>query len=185
MTQEPANDNKITLDSTLRNLYSALRNVGGELMAIEFRYKGNLWRADTPQEAVALRNELQKEDKVFVPEYEAMEKADALWTPDKFIDVIDGTGELQRHLLAEVFRNPGITSKQLVKKLGLESEIALAGVISGLSKKLKQLDIEPKNVFLIDVKWTGKKKTRRFILDDFFLQAGIEQGWPAAWENKR
>jgi len=57
---------------------------------------------------------------------------------------------------------------------------ALAGVISGLSKQVKQMGIEPKHVFAIDVKWTGKAKTRTFVLDDFFLHAGIEQNWPDA-----
>jgi hypothetical protein len=174
----------ISLDSSLRNLYTSLRNAGSELMAIEFRYKGNLWRADTPQEAVALRNELEKADKVFMPQHEELEKLDALWTPDRFMDVIDGIGKLQRRLLAEVYRTPGITSRQLVERLGLDSEIALAGVVSGLTKKLRQLDIEPKMVFTIEVKWTGKKKTRRFLLEEFFSAAGSEQGWPAAWENK-
>jgi hypothetical protein len=153
-------------------------------MAIEFRYKGNLWRADTPQEAVALRNELQRADTAFAPEHEMLETLDAFWTPDKFMDVIEGIGDLQRHLLAEVSKAPGITSKQLVERLGLESEVALAGVVSGLTKKLKQLEIEPKMVFTIDVKWTGKKKTRRFLLEEFFSVAGAEQGWPAAWDTR-
>jgi len=46
------------------------------------------------------------------------------------------------------------------------------------------MGIEPKHVFAIDVKWTGKAKTRTFVLDDFFLHAGIEQNWPDAWGKK-
>jgi hypothetical protein len=173
------------LDNTLRYLYIALRNAGCKLMAIEFRYKGTMWRADTAPEAVALRNELVKADKVFVPEHEAMDQSSDFWTPDRFMDVINGIGDLQQRLLAAVLRKPGITSKELVRELRLDSEVALAGVISGLSKQLKQLDIEPKRVFGIDVKWKGKVKTRSFLLEDFFLQAGIEQNWPEAWEKKQ
>jgi hypothetical protein len=92
---------------------------------------------------------------------------------------------LQQRLLAVISRKPGITSKELVKELRLDSEIALAGVISGLSKQLKQLGIEPKQVFGIDVKWTGKTKTRKFLLEDFFSYAGMEQDWPDAWEKRQ
>jgi len=173
------------LDNTLRYLYTSLRNRRCLLVAIEFKYKGTLWRADTAAEAVALRNELEKSDRAFIPEHEEMDNSSAFWTPDRFMDVINGIGELQRKLLAIVHRKPGITSKELVKELRLESEVALAGVISGLSKQLKQLDVEPKRVFVIDVKWKGKTKTRKFLLDDFFLQAGIEQDWPEAWDKKR
>lgn len=177
--------NHSALDNTLRYLYCALRKVGCELMAIEFRYKGTAWRADTAEEAVALRNELEKSDKAFIPEHEAMDQLNAFWTPDKFMDVINGVGELQKRLLAAIFRKPGITAKELVKELRLDSEVSLAGVISGLSKQLKKMDIEPKQVFVIDVKWKGKIKTRSFLLDDFFLNAGVEQNWPDAWDKKQ
>jgi len=166
-------------------MYLTFRNKEGELMSIEFRYKGTVWKADTPAEAVALRNELVKADKVFVPEHETMDQQADFWTPDKFMDVINGIGELQQRLLIAVHRKPGITSKELVRELRMDSEVALAGVISGLSKQLKQLNIEPKLVFGIDVKWKGKAKTRRFVMNDFFLHAGIEQNWPEAWEKKQ
>jgi hypothetical protein len=173
-----------TLDNTLRYLYITLRKVGGKLVAIEFKYKGTTWRADTPEEAVALRNELEKSDKVFEPIFEQMDQLSDFWTPDKFMDVMDGVGPLQQRLLVTIRRKPGITSKELVSALGLESEVALAGVISGLSKQLKQLGIEPKHAFKIDVNWSGKTKIRKFILDDFFVGAGAEQNWPDAWEAK-
>jgi hypothetical protein len=175
--------NNSTLDSTLRYLYSTVRYTGCELMAIEFKHRGTVWRADTPEEAVALRNQLEKSDKVYVPAHEEMDKSSALWTPDKFMDVINGVGDLQQRLLVAIYRKPKITSKELVQVLGIASEVALAGIISGLSKQVKQLGIDPNQVFSIEVKWTGKTKTRRFILDDFFLHAGMEQNWPDAWEG--
>jgi hypothetical protein len=33
------------------------------------------------------------------------------------------------------------------------------------------------------VNWSGKTKTRKFILEDFFIGAGMEQNWPDAWEQ--
>jgi hypothetical protein len=153
-------------------------------VAIEFKHRGTVWRADTPEEAVALRNQLEKADKVFVPEHEQMDKLDEFWTPDRFMDVINGIGELQQRLLIAVRRKPSITSKEILQQLGLKSEVALAGTISGLSKQLKQMEISIDQVLVIRVNWTGKVKTRRFILDDFFLYAGMEQNWPDAWEKE-
>jgi hypothetical protein len=177
--------NHSAIDNTLRYLYCALRKAGCELMAIEFWYKGTKWRADTADEAVSLRNELETRDKAYEPAFDEMDRSSAFWTPDKFVDVIGGVGDLQKRLLAAIFRKPGITAKELVKELRLDSEVSLAGVISGLSKQLKKLEIEPKRVFGIDVKWKGKAKTRTFLLEDFFIGAGVEQGWPEAWEKKQ
>ncbi len=172
------------LDNTLRYLYIALRNTRCPLMAIEFKHRGTIWRADTPEEAIALRNKLEKEDKVYVHEHEEMDRLSAFWTPDRFMDVINGVGDLQRRFMVVVYGNPMITSQDIVTKLGLDSEVALAGVISGLSKQLKQLDIPLKELLAIEVKWTGKTKTRRFLLDDFFRAAAAEQNWPEAWEEE-
>jgi hypothetical protein len=173
-----------SLDNTLRYLYNTVRRVGGRLMAIEFRYRGTVWKADTPEEAVALRNELEKSDKAFEPTFEAMEQYSDFWTPDRFMEIVNGVGPLQQLLLMAVYHKPGITSKELTEELGLDSEVALAGVISGLSKQLKQHDVEPKYVFGIDVKWKGKAKTRRFLLNDFFTGAAAEQNWPDAWRKQ-
>ena len=105
-------------------------------------------------------------------------RMERFWTPDRFMDVIEGVGEMQLKLLLAIQRKPGITSGELVTALGVKSEVALAGVLSGLSKQLKKMGIKPNNVFLIRVDWTGKSKTRSFLLDDFFVGAGVEQNWP-------
>ena len=173
------------LDNTLRYLYYTLRKNGLQLMAIEFKYKGTTWRADTPEEAVALRNELEKSDKAFEPAFERMDHLADFWTPDKFMDLVNGIGPLQQRLLVTIARKPGITSSELVRALGVNSDVALAGVISGLSKQAKQLGVEPKHLFQINVTWKGKTKTRTFILDDFFLGAGADQNWPDAWEHEK
>jgi hypothetical protein len=153
-------------------------------VAIEFKYNGIVWRADTIKEAIALREELYRSTHFPVDPTEDMEEQDRFWTPDRFMDVITNVGKLQHRLLAAIYEKSGISSGELVEKLGLASEVALAGVISGLSKQLKQMGIEPKQTFQITVKWTGKKKTRYFILDDFFMAAGIDQNWPDAWADQ-
>lgn len=152
-------------------------------MAIRFEFNGETWETDTPEEAIALREKLEWSTRFPPDPHKEMDKKERLWTPDRFMDVIEGVGELQRKLLLTIRQKPGITSNELVAVLGMKSEVALAGVLSGLSKQLKKLGVEPNDVFVIRVDWTGKNKTRSFLLDDFFVGAGMEQNWPDAWED--
>lgn len=154
-------------------------------MAIEFKYNGIVWRADTVKEAIDLRAELHRTTQFPIDPSEEADKSDRFWTPDRFVDVIEGIGDLQRNFLIAIRRKPGISSKELVTELQMDSEVALAGVISGLSKQLKKMQIEPRQVFLIRVDWKGKSKNRTFLLDDFFVGAAMEQNWPDAWELER
>ena len=152
-------------------------------MAIRFEFNNETWEVDTPDEAIALRAKLEYSTRFPPDPHKEMDKKARLWTPDRFMDVIEGIGDLQRKLLLEIRRKPGITSGRLVMALGMKSEVALAGVLSGLSKQLKKIGIEPNDVFLIRVDWSGKSKTRSFLLDDFFIGAGMEHNWPDAWEE--
>jgi hypothetical protein len=153
-------------------------------MAIRFQFDDETWEADTVEEAIALRAKLQYSTRFGPDPHKEMDKLDRLWTPDRFTSVIEGVGEMQKRFLIALQQHPGISSEELTKELGLNSEVALAGVISGLSKQLKQLSIEPKEVFLIDVKWAGKKKKRTFLLDDFFLGIGSSLAWPEGWTEE-
>jgi hypothetical protein len=176
---------KKTLDKTLRYLIALTQYLEVPLLAIRFEFNNETWEADTPDEAIALRAKLEYATRFPPDPHKEMDKMERFWTPDRFMDVIEGTGELQKKLLLEIHRKPGITSDELVKALGVKSEVALAGVLSGLSKQLKRLGIEPNNLFAIKVDWTGKSKTRSFVLDGFFIGAGMEQNWPDAWEEEK
>lgn len=153
-------------------------------MAIRFNFNGEFWEADTPDEAIALRSKLERSTRFPPDPHKIMDEAERFWTADRFMDVVEGIGERQRELLVAVRHKPGISSKELVEVLELESEVALAGVISGLSKQLKKMQVEPRQVFIVRVDWAGKSKTRTFLLDDFFIGAGVEQNWPDAWPDK-
>jgi hypothetical protein len=154
-------------------------------LAIRFQFNDETWEADTPDEAIALRAKLEYATRFPADPLKEMDKKERFWTPDRFMDAIEGVGEMQQKLLSEIHRKPSITSDELVIALGLKSEVALAGVLSGLSKQLKKLGIEPKNVFTIKVDWTGRSKVRSFVLDDFFVGAGMEHNWPEAWEQAK
>ncbi|HTV06752.1 MAG TPA: hypothetical protein VME86_15395 [Acidobacteriaceae bacterium] len=172
------------LDKALRYLYASLVYLEVHLVAIRFEFNGETWEADTAEEAIALRAKLEYSTRFPRDPHKEMDEESRFWTPDRFTSVIDNIGKLQHKFLMLIWGQYGISSAELVEKLGLESEVALAGVISGLSKQLKQLGIEPKQVFIIDVKWNGKKKTRTFKLNDFFKGVGQEHNWPDVWAKE-
>lgn len=184
-SKKPATTAKKTLDEALRYLYASLVYLEVPIVAIRFRFNHQNWEADTVEEAVALRAKLESSVRFPPDPHREMARLEKFWTPDKFKDVIDNIGALQHRLLIEVHKQPNISGDLLRQQLGLESEVALAGVISGLSKQLKKMQIEPRQVFLIKVDWKGKNKNRTFLLDDFFVGAGTEQNWPDAWELER
>jgi len=170
---------KITLDNSLRFLYDSLRyKKGYQIVAIEFEHAGKKWRADTAEEAIELREQL-----------EAIERGEAphrrsVWNVEKFTDVVDSLGKLQQQLLFAVHDNEPVKATDLVVMLGLASEIALAGVISGLSKQVREHRVELKDVLRIDVKWHGKVKERKFSLTGDFKAVGESVGWPESWRLK-
>jgi hypothetical protein len=169
------------LDYSLRNLYISLRNIGAQIMAIEFEHRGKKWRCDTVEEAVSLRRNLEINDAQLGRD----EHEQHVWTPDLLMEFFDGLGPLQKQFLVEVHGTHRINSWTLVKKLKLESEIALAGVLSGLSKRLKKMSMIPSDVYRVDVSWEDKTtKERAFTLAPDFLFSASELGWPEVWEQK-
>lgn len=170
---------KLALAKIYRYVYTRVSGTGCKLMAFEFEYKGIVYRADTVADLMAIRTEVEKAKRD--PERSCMERVLDFWTPERFMDVMTAAGDLQRRLLLAVYQQPNITGRELASVLEMESEFALAGVISGLSKQLKPLGIKLEQVLLINVRWSAKTKTRRFMLEDFFVSAGAQQGWPIAW----
>jgi hypothetical protein len=154
-------------------------------LGIEFKHRGRLWRADTVEEAIALRRKLEMADEVA---FEAGEElpfayAEQIWTHDTVNDLLGNAGYLQKKFLRAVAEGKS-TSDELVAKLNLNSEVALAGVLSGLSKQLKKLGVKTSDLYSVDVSWTGKNKTRTFSLVNDFRWVAAELGWPEKWDQK-
>jgi hypothetical protein len=74
-----------------------------------------------------------------------------------------------------------VPSHQIVKALSLDSEVSFAGVLSGLSKQAKKLDIMPWKMYEVYVTWEGKSKTRLFRLSNGLRCAMEVIGWPENW----
>jgi hypothetical protein len=149
------------------------------IVAIEFEHGGKKYRADTAKEAVDLQRLLEKRD------LDHGAHRIRHWPTDVALGFVESLGEQQWKFLAALSQGASVPSEDMVKALGLDSEIALAGVLSGLSKQAKKMNVNPHNIYYVDVEWTGKTKQRYFRMMSDFLDAINELNWPDAWEEKK
>ena len=159
-------------------------------MAIQFTHRGKEWRADTVEEALELRSKLEAQDQYdfdsgsWLGEEDSSPEAAKLWTPDAITDLLHNAGELQKGFIRLISDSAEMTSAELVKKLKLPSEVAFAGVLSGLSKQLKRMKLAPEHLYTVTISWDGKSKTRTFKIIRQFKWAASELGWPDEWPDK-
>lgn len=167
------------LDNSLRNLYCTLRLLKGTIVAIEFEHRGKKYRADTAKEAIDLQRLLEKQ------EFDQGAQPIRHWPVDTALEFLESLGEKQRTFLSVLADGSSVESETVIHILGLDSEIALAGVLSGLSKQAKKMNINPHNIYFVEVSWSGKTKTRHFRMMRDFLEAITELNWPEAWEKSK
>ena len=168
---------KIALDNTFRHKEVT--------MAIEIRHGKRVYRAETVDEALEIGKKLDEADLL-----EAVGNGedpyltdDHAWTADTVTDLLTNAGENQKLLLLLLHRGNMVPSDKIIESLGLNSEVALAGVLSGLSKQLKRMELRPWNLYTVETSWNGKEKTRRFKLVGEFSHAAEQLGWPDGWRE--
>ncbi len=173
------NKAKYPLDKTLRFMYCTLRIEGGKLVAIEFRHKGKRWRADTPEEAIQLRELLESGEKEYGLPFEEEFSEDNKWTPDRFLELLGGVGDHQTRFLAILVkhRDQAITAEEMSKELEIGSLMGLAGVQSGLAKRVRALGLEPNDLYQVWIDWTEGKRTRYLKISKDFCLAAEAADW--------
>jgi len=168
-----------SLDSALRYMYDTLRYRRCKLTAIEFEHRGRKYRVDTPREAAELQALLERQDS------ERGRERSSLWSADKTLEFINGLGEAQREFLTVLSHSGNVASETMLDALRLPSAVALAGVISGLSKQARKLEVNPHDLYVVEVEWNGKKKARSFRMLESFRDSLIELGWPDDWKEEK
>jgi hypothetical protein len=175
------------LDNTLRYLAYPLLYRGHRIVAIEFMHRGKRYKADTAGEAAEMRQLLEQQDReagttsfgflsAFLPR---------MWNPDEALELVEGLGELQKEFLAKLMAGASLPSEMLYLSMKLDSEVALAGVISGLSKQARKMGHNSRELYEVQVEWTGKTKERFFRIQPGFKMALDEIGWPDIWKEKK
>ena len=172
--------NNLALDDTLWHLYIAIRDKGARLLAIRFIHRGKKWEADSPEEAVRLRRELEDWDQADAEEGRGSQqdvRDESPWTPDTFWNFVHSIGSHQRKLVVSMLEKRNMWAHHLAEDIGIE-ESALGGVLSGLSKQLKQLELRPSDLYSVHTDWTNNERKRLFHLQPAFRLAAEEVGWP-------
>jgi len=156
----------------------------GKTVAVEFTHKGKRWRADTPEEAIALREQLEAEDREqekYLSHGEQEEKVlrETKWTPDRFVALVENIGPLQKEFLNVLLdATHSLQADEVRRRLHLSSLMALAGVQSRLAKEVRNVGLEPSDLYQVRIDWTEGERRRFFTLDVGFRMVANEEGWP-------
>jgi hypothetical protein len=180
-------DRNLVFDDTLRYMYIAIRNKEASLLSIKFVHRGKRWEADTAVEAVRLRRELEAWDEADAEDGVGRSadeiRAESVWTPDTFWNFVNDIGSYQKKAVVTLLENKGFArAADLAKGIGID-EGALGGVLSGLSKQLKQLELKPYDLYRVHTDWTNGERKRTFFLQRAFRLAAEEVGWPEERKN--
>jgi len=151
-------------------------------LAIKFIHRGKKWEADTPEEAVRLRRTLEEWDEEDAqlgtgPNIDQFIRAESPWTPDTFWNFVHSIGSHQKKAVIALIENRHLWSHKLAEEIGID-ESALGGVLSGLSKQLKQWELRPSDLYQVHTDWSGDERKRMFWLQPAFKLAAEEVGWP-------
>lgn len=138
-------------------------------MTISFKYAGVTFEVSTHQEAIDTLNALRQNDARI---------AEAIWTPDLFQTFIGRLGESQLTALSTLTRLRRATDAALRKALGVPTNQALAGVLSGISQQATALNIPARAVFTLENIRNAGKRRSTYEITPAFLQAATLAGWP-------
>jgi hypothetical protein len=165
------------------------------VMAIEFEFRGEWYRVDTPQEVVELKKYLRahaQEEEGSSSDLYVSAPAHGKWTGDLFAVLMEKIGYFEKKFLAVLlsvshpldantvsgFLPIPVRENKRRRKAGWESLLFLAGIQSGLVRHVRALGLEPFDLYQVHISWKNGQRTRYFTVDPGFRFAAEEQGWP-------
>src|SRR5271155_3407622 len=167
------------------------------IMAIEFEFRGEWYRVDTPQEVVELKKYLRahaQEGEGSSSDLSVSVPAHGKWTSDLFALLMEKIGYFEKKFLAALLSvsHPidahtvsrsfpdyvRYEKKRLRRKLGWEGLLLLGGIQSGLVRHARALGLEPFDLYQVHISWRNGQRTRYFTVDPGFRSVAEDQGWP-------
>jgi hypothetical protein len=167
-------------------------------MAIEFEFRGEWYRVDTPQEVVELKKYLrahaQEEESPSSNSYAGL-PAHGKWTSDLFTLLMEKIGYFEKKFLAALLSDSQpidantvallafpdyyrYEKKRLRRKVERDGLLVLAGIQSGVVRHVRALGLEPFDLYQVHISWKNDQRTRYFTVDPGFRFAAEERGWP-------
>lgn len=166
-------------------------------MAIKFKYRGEQFIADTPEEVVKLLAILKGQDAEMAREQalkkvmrrlgggtlrdsleELAESVQNPWTLGTFNDFVGRLGARQKAILSFLVTHREATDEELRNTLGIISNQALAGVLSGISKQAAALGIPARTIFRFQNFRNAEGRRNIYTIADEFLETARNMSWP-------
>jgi hypothetical protein len=105
------------------------------------------------------------------------------WAAREFTDFTSRIQRQQKKLLYFLKEDPDHTDETLRGALDLDSNQALAGILSGITKVAKAMDIDHTRVYRQRTRYEQGKPIRLYNLAPSFRTAAIEFDWPSKSEE--
>lgn len=174
MSKQPSTSKKIPLDNTSSVIVALSRRAKkasrmAKSKPFEVRFKDVIIGCDTAEDAALLAKQLGN-------------ASETPWRMDEFMDFVNRIQVQQRRLLNALMRDAQhtvIPDYQLRGELGLSSNQALAGVLSGITKVAQAMEIEPKRIYGQDVSYKQGLPERRYWATPSFRKAAQDADWPS------
>src|SRR5208282_1865123 len=165
-------------------------------MAIEFEFRDEWYRVDTPQEVVELKKYLRahaREGEGTSSDLYLSVPARGKWTGDRFSLLMEKIGYFEKKFLAallsvahpvdantvvRLLSLPGGQKRMWRKSRKADGLLYLAGIQSGVVRHVRALGLEPFDLYQVHISWKDDRRTRYFTLDAGFRVAAEGQGWP-------
>ena len=144
----------------------------------EIEYKGKIIRCRDLKAMIAALQQLEgnKTVRELTP-----------WTSEEFQNFTQRIHIPQRRLLAKLLEIAPLQSMEdtaLRDMLGLESNKAFAGSLSGISKVALMFGIEPRRVYVTNTIYRHSKPHRTYQITAEFAQAAARHKWPSKSDLK-
>lgn len=166
------------------------------VMSIKIPFNGQYIECSTPAEAIAVLKYLNDEDSkkithrvpgiasTFTGPTSAIAQLlndtvyTSAWTRESFWKFIENLGDSQKRILVLLKRNTKVSDEALRKALKLDSNQALAGVLSGISKQAGILNIPARAVYTVEDERKGGELSKTYVAANDFLRIANEMNWP-------
>jgi hypothetical protein len=151
-------------------------------MTIRFTLDRTRYEVDTPEEAQQLRELFEKQlaERALAGDHVAKKhffQKRFGWTEEKFWQVVEPLKTQQIAFLQHLVYHKMVYAEDMQRFLGLKSQVALAGVVTGITTQLRKLGVKPSDLYRVETYWNGKKKRRFFVPTDGFDLMADEADW--------
>jgi hypothetical protein len=139
---------------------------------IKFPHNGRIIECSSAAEAVAFLKLIDADPSGVTRAVESP------WTTELFLKFTKSLGDSRKKALGLLVGKHRVADEELRKELGLETNQALAGVLSGISKQAVPLEISARSVFTIDDERKAGKLKKTYVVSKDFLRTANEMNWP-------